>query len=138
MSVESILVVDDEAFIGSSLMRALGGAGYSVDSVLSGEEALEAVTQKNYSLALVDINMPHMNGVETCRRIKKISPDLIVIIITGGEVICETEIAAAGGWASLFKPFAHGELQEKIKKALSERGQTNGEFMPEKTALSSY
>jgi len=120
MPGENILIVDDEPLICSALRRELKGAGYHVDSVLSGEDALEAVKQRRYCLALIDKNMPRMNGMEVCRRMKEISPGLIVILVTGEGAISKEELEAVGGWACLFKPFARGEVLAQVKEALGE------------------
>lgn len=125
MSGENILVVDDEPIIGTAFKVELGGSGYHVDSVLSGEEALKAVKQKKYDLVFIDKTMPGMDGIEACREIKKLSPDSIAIFMTGlfdkANTNKEAQFLAAGGRTYfLYKPFAQGELQEVVKKALIE------------------
>lgn len=114
----NILIVDDEPLIGYSLKRELGDRGYQVDSVLSGEEAQDAVKQKKYDLALIDKNMPGINGIETCRCVKSSCPDMVVIFITGENRFPQEEAAAAGGSGFLFKPFAAGEVLAAVQKAL--------------------
>jgi CheY-like chemotaxis protein len=125
MAGESILVVDDEPLIGTAFKRELSQKGYNVDCVLSGEEAVKAATQKKYHIGLIDKDMPGMDGIETCRQIKKISPDSILIFMTGlfdkQNIVKEQQFVEAGGRTYyLYKPFAQGEVQEVILKALSE------------------
>jgi len=126
MSAENILVVDDEKIIGVAFNRALSEKGFHVDAVLSGEEALIAVTKKRYDLIFIDKSMPGMDGIETCRAVKKLSPESIAIFMTGSfdkdNILKEAEFVKAGGRTYyLYKPFAQGELQEVAVKALSEK-----------------
>ncbi len=125
MSAENILVVDDDAIIGITFQRELNEEGYNVDSVLNGEEALKAVKLKKYNWVFIDKVMPGMDGVETCKEIKKISPDSILIYMTGfldkNNVLKEAEFVDAGGRVYyLYKPFAQGELLAVVQKALKE------------------
>jgi len=126
MSAENVLVVDDEKIIGVAFSRALSEKGFQVDAVLSGEEALIAVTKKRYDLIFIDKSMPGMDGIETCRVVKKLSPESIAIFMTGSfdkdNIIKEAEFVKAGGRTYyLYKPFAQGELQEVALKALREK-----------------
>ncbi len=126
MSAENILVVDDEPIIGIGFKRELDGKGYNVDSVLSGGEALKAVKLKKYDIVFIDKILPGMDGVETCKALKKVSPDLICIFMTGHfskeNVLKEAQFVEAGGRTYyLYKPFVQGEVQEIIQKALSEK-----------------
>ena len=126
MTGASVLIVDDEPFIGSALKRELSGAGYYVESVLSGMEAVEAVKQKKYGVVLIDQVMPDLDGVETCKAIKKISPESVFIYMTGlfdrDNVVKERQFAEAGGRVYfLYKPFAQGEVQDTVKMALSRK-----------------
>jgi len=126
MSNENILVVDDEALIGISFEREFSDKGFHVDCVLCGEEALRLVNLKKYDLIFIDKSLPGIDGIETCRQIKKISPDSIAIFMTGSfdkdNIIKEQEFVAAGGRTFyLYKPFAIGEVQEVVRKALNEK-----------------
>ena len=126
MAAENILVVDDEPVVGIAFQRELCEKGYRVDSVLSGQEALKGVQNKKYDLVFIDQHMPGMDGVETCREIKKVSPDSILIFMTGlfgkENVIKEQRFIEEGGRSYyLYKPFAQGELQKVAAKALGER-----------------
>ncbi len=126
MPGENILIVDDEPLIGSSLKSELNDAGYHVDSVLSGVEALEAVKRKKYDVVFIDEVMPGMDGVETCKAIMKISAGSILIYMTGvfdsDNVVKELQFVDAGGQVHyLYKPFGTGEVLQVIVKALSGR-----------------
>ena len=80
MPGENILVVDDELLVGEALKRVLMREKYNVESVLSGAAALELARQKKYDLAIIDKNMPGMNGFEATRTIMENSPVPIIII----------------------------------------------------------
>lgn len=118
MPGENILVVDDELLVGEALKRVLMREKYNVESVLSGAAALELARQKKYDLAIIDKNMPGMNGIHTCAEMRKLCPDLAVILITGENEIPADEFAAAGGGTILFKPFLQGEVEDSVHKAL--------------------
>ena len=126
MSAENILIVDDEEIIGIALERELSEKGYHIDYVLSGEEALKAVQNKKYDIVFIDKKMPGMDGIETCREIKKLSPLSIAIFMTGlfdqNNIFKEQQFVQAGGRTYyLYKPFSQGEVQEVILKALNEK-----------------
>ena len=123
MPSENILVVDDEALIGIAFEREFSDKGYHVDYVLNGEDALEAVKAKKYDLIFIDKKMPGIDGVETCQRLKMISPDSIAIFMTGSfdkdNKIKEQQFVDAGGRTFyLYKPFARGEVLAVIQKVL--------------------
>ena len=71
MSASRILVVDDEPQIRRVMRTTLAARGYEVDDARSGEDALEKLRAGRYDLVLLDINMPGMGGVETCRTIRQ-------------------------------------------------------------------
>ncbi|MBF0494052.1 MAG: response regulator [Candidatus Omnitrophica bacterium] len=126
MTAKNVLVVDDEYIIGLGLQAGLGEHGYDVDYVLSGKEALMSVRQKKYDIIFIDKIMPEMDGIETCREIKKISPKSICVFMTGhfdkNSSIREADFVDAGGRTYfLYKPFAKNELKEVIQKALSDQ-----------------
>ena len=87
------------------------------------------VKSKKYDLIFIDLVMPGMDGVETCRAIKKISPASILVFMTGkvgghvDPIFKEVEFVNAGGKDYyLYKPFLAGEILAVTKKALKERG----------------
>ena len=78
-----ILVVDDEVDTCRSLSDILTDLGYRVDVAHDGLTALELVRQKPYEVALLDLKMPGLHGIEVLREIKKTRPKIQVIILTG-------------------------------------------------------
>ena len=124
MAREKILVIDDEEVIQSFMKKALSEAGYEVDGALSGEEAVQKVKLKKYDLIFVDSVMSGMDGAQTCKAIKAINPEAVLIFMTGkfdGKVSQrEVEFAHAGGQVCyLYKPLDEQEILEVASQALS-------------------
>ena len=113
-----IMVVDDEAPFRKLLERRLSKDGNAVEAFESSESALSAAEQKQFDVALVDIKMPGMDGIELLRRIKEIHPSMEVIIITGQGTI-DSAIAAMklGAYDYLTKPCKLSELDLIVQKA---------------------
>ena len=117
-----ILIVDDEAVVRDSLGKWFATEGYQTATVASGREALEAMQKKQWDVALIDIKMPGMDGMELQNRLCKIDPDLILIIMTGYASV-ETAVQALkrGAYDYITKPFDPDELVHLISKALEHR-----------------
>jgi two-component system response regulator HydG len=95
----SILVVDDEVDTCRNLSDILTDLGYSVDIAHEGLTALEMVRQKPYDVALLDLKMPGMDGLNLYREIKKLRAGTVAIVVTayaGGDT--KAEALAAGAW----------------------------------------
>jgi DNA-binding NtrC family response regulator len=112
-----ILVVDDEESMRDSLSEWLREDGYEVESVESGEEAIEKVKKSKWTAALVDLKMPGMDGIETMREIKKLDKDLPVIIITAYATV-DTAVTAMkeGAYDYIVKPFNPEEISMMLGK----------------------
>ena len=125
MSAINILVVDDESIIGTMFKRELESKGYDVDVVQDGVEALKLVGSNRYDFVFLDMVMPGMCGMETCREIKKICPNLIVTLMTGkidrNTLDKEADFVKAGGRPFLYKPFSENEITDVIQKELVEK-----------------
>ena len=78
-----LLLIDDEEGIRKILGLSLRDAGYEVITAADGKQGLECLQQENPSIVLTDIKMPGLDGMEVLQRIKSISPDTEVIMITG-------------------------------------------------------
>jgi len=78
-----VLIVDDDPTLGRVMCRMLQSAGIEADSVLSGESALEKLSQNGYDLVFLDLRMPGLDGVETLRLIRESNLNLTVYISTG-------------------------------------------------------
>ena len=107
-----ILVVDDEAVMRDTISDWLEEKGYNAISVCSGMEAIEKVKTESFNAAFVDLKMPGLDGIEVLRAMKRINPDISVIIMTAYATI-ETAIKAMkeGAYNYLVKPFSLDEVE---------------------------
>ena len=119
---KSILIVDDDAALCRLVVDGLGREGFEVRSTTSSEEALAAMANGDFDAALVDINMPQMNGLELSRRLLDQRPDLPIIVITAFGSL-ETAIAAirAGAYDFVTKPFEMEQLVVAADRACQTR-----------------
>jgi DNA-binding NtrC family response regulator len=114
-----ILVVDDEHLIRWSLEQSLRKQGYEVLTAASGEDALKIIQEDSPDLALLDIQLPGMDGLEVLAKAKEIDEELIVIMVTALGVL-ETAVKAMriGAFDYINKPFNLDELSIVVRKAL--------------------
>lgn len=112
-----ILAVDDEKIILDSFRKILVMDGYSVDTVESGKEALGLIQRHHYDFVFTDLKMPEMDGVDVCKSVKHLRPDIDVIIITGyASVQTAVETMKFGAMDYVEKPFTEDELLAMVKK----------------------
>jgi DNA-binding response OmpR family regulator len=103
MSDKKILVVDDEKAIISLLKQAFSRAGFDVRPAESAEEALKVLEQEDIAVMFLDLNLPGMNGMDLCRRIKKDKPMAIVFAVTGYASLFELADCREAGFDDYFK-----------------------------------
>ncbi|MBN2407999.1 MAG: response regulator [Elusimicrobia bacterium] len=116
---KNLLIVDDEINVLQTLRFIFEDSGFNVTMVSSGPEALEKVKENKYDLALLDINMPEMDGLTTFREIKKISPGTAVIMMTGNkESVQIRKSLEEGAYTIVYKPFAINKLLEIMGNVL--------------------
>lgn len=117
-----ILVIDDEESIRKSLAAVLEEKGYLVDTAENGKEAVEKSKTSLYNLALIDIRLPDMDGVQLLTAIKETIPKTVKIIITGYPSL-ENAIEAVnkGADAYIIKPFDMNKLLDMIKEHLKKQ-----------------
>lgn len=119
MRPKKILLVDDETEFSSTLAERLSLRGFDSDTSPDGESALNKIENEQWGVAVLDLMMPGIGGLETLRRIKKIRPDLPVILLTGhGSTKEGMEGMRMGAFDYLIKPLSINELLEKINEAL--------------------
>ncbi len=105
-----VLVVDDDAAFRRSLTRLLLGRNFKVDTCDGGAAALEFIAAHDPDAALVDLQMPGMDGLEVLRRMHEIRPGLAVIMMTGfADVAVAVEALRGGAFHFLTKPFASND-----------------------------
>ncbi len=114
-----ILVVDDEEIVRTSLASWLEEDGYEVGTAESGPKALERLPEGEWNLALVDLKMPGMDGIQLMEEIKKAQPDLIVIIMTAYATV-DTAVQAMkkGAYDYIVKPFNPEDISLTIRKII--------------------
>jgi DNA-binding NtrC family response regulator len=117
-----ILVIDDDETIRESVSTLLRREGYVVDTAETGKEAIAASTANFYNLAIIDIRLPDMEGVELLTAIKDTVPRIVKIIVTGYPSM-ETAINAVNNGADgyLMKPFKSQELLDKVAEHLKKQ-----------------
>jgi DNA-binding NtrC family response regulator len=117
-----ILIVDDELVVRDSLGKWFVSEGYQTRPVASAREALEAIQQAEYDLALLDIKMPGMDGMELQARLHKADADLTVIMMTGYASV-ETAVQALkrGAYDYITKPVDPDELSHLVSNALEHK-----------------
>ena len=115
----TILVVEDEIKITRFIKRGLEMEHYTVDTAYDGEEALEKTEINNYDLIILDIMIPKIDGIETCRQIREKKIDTPIIMLTARDTVSDRiKGLDAGADDYLVKPFAFGELLARIRALL--------------------
>jgi two-component system KDP operon response regulator KdpE len=114
----TILVVDDEPQIRRVLRATLSSNGYEVIEAQSGQEAIEMVVTERPELILLDVNMPGMNGLEACNKIRMAFDGPIIMVTVRNTERDKIAALDAGADDYVVKPFAIGELLARIRAAL--------------------
>jgi len=117
-----LLVVDDDAAIRETLSHHLARARFEVTTAASAEEALSRIGEADPAVALTDVRMPGMNGIELVTRLRALLPELNVVVMTAFEDM-ETAIAAirAGAHDYLVKPLDLDRLELVLERAVRDR-----------------
>jgi CheY-like chemotaxis protein len=117
-----ILAVDDEPVVLDSFRKILVVAGYAIDTVESGREALGLVQKHKYDFVFTDLKMPEMDGLDVVKGVKHFSPETDVVMITGYATIDSAVNAMKfGAMDYVQKPFTEDELVDFTKKCLFRR-----------------
>jgi DNA-binding NtrC family response regulator len=118
----SILICDDEEIMRDVLETILSGAGYKVELAKTGEEALEAYTQKPFDVVLMDVSMPGMGGLTALEELMKLDPEAAVLMITAYATF-ETAISAweKGAVGCIRKPFQNEQILALVARGIRRR-----------------
>lgn len=117
--MEDILVVDDDRIVLELVKLILEREGFAAHCVASGEEAIEQIKERTFSLMITDYNMPGLNGIELARKGMEMAPQMPIIMDTGGISPKIASLAKEIGIAKvLIKPFLPTELLKTIKDVI--------------------
>ncbi len=116
---KTILVIDDSASLRKVVGMSLVGAGYNVIEAGDGKEALALLDGRQINMAICDVNMPNMNGIEFVVAAKKVSAYKfmpILMLTTEGQEEKKAQGKAAGAKAWMLKPFSPTQLVSAVAK----------------------
>jgi len=114
-----VLLVDDEEKFVSSLAERLAIRGIESDWAATGYDALLKAKMKSYDIAVLDVKMPHMGGIDLKKKLEKMNPDMKFIFVTGHGSEEDYDIGSRQASFYIIKPFKIDTLVEKIKQALN-------------------
>lgn len=115
----TVLVIDDEVDVNNEIEQTILETGnYLTKKAFSAEEAYKIVKEQDVDIALLDIRMPDIWGIDALKEIKKLSPDIVVIMLTAlGEAKYAWDAATFGAFDYITKPFDQTSLLFRLKKA---------------------
>lgn len=121
---QSILVVDDDPALQGLFNTLLGRDGFAVDCVADGRRAFEYLERGSYSVIILDLVMPGVNGFELLGRLERDSPDLLgrVIVMTGASQRVVDTLDASRVWGVIRKPFDIDHLLRATRECALGRG----------------
>lgn len=118
MSIEKVLIVDDESIVRSFLSEVLRRKNIDVTAVENGSKALAAMKNTTFDMVITDMKMPDITGIELLCKVKEMSPQTFVIVITGfGSIENAVEAMRCGAFHYLIKPFSPETIETVIEKA---------------------
>ena len=119
--MQKVLVIDDEQNIRRMLTRVLSPEGFIIKEAINGLEALKRLEEENYSLVLLDLRMPVLNGIDTLKKIREYDINLPVIMMSAyGSIPEAVEAMKLGALDYLIKPFDIDELKIIVDRAIKE------------------
>jgi len=114
-----ILIIEDEIDLVSVLAQGLRRQGYAVDIAFDGEQGCESALVNDYDLLILDLNLPGMDGLEVCRRLRAGHPHLLILMLTARSRLADKVTGLDFGADDyLAKPFDFGELTARIRALL--------------------
>ena len=118
VAAQKILVVDDEVLVTLGCRRILAKAGYEVATACTGQEGLNRALEGSFDLAVIDLRLPDLDGMELVRSLRRQRPNTAIVIITGyGTVPSAVEAMRLGVAEYIEKPFTPDELAQAVGRA---------------------
>lgn len=115
-----ILIIDDEVFFNKNLKKYLSEEGYDVINAFNGKDGITLASQNSPAIAIIDLRLPDMNGIEILKSINNVSPATINILITAhGHVEAAVSAMRHGAYDFIEKPFPTDKLKVVIQNALN-------------------
>jgi DNA-binding NtrC family response regulator len=117
--VRRVMLIDDEVDLLDIMAEELSSAGYDVSAFHSGRDAIRAASRERFDLAITDLKMPDLDGLETAAQLKRLDPSLPIIVATG--YASEAAVLASStrgivGW--LLKPFGLDQILDTIERTI--------------------
>ncbi len=117
MSIERVMVVDDDTLGREYLCEALIRCGYEVTPMSDGQQAITKLSKEGYDLIFLDMKMPGMCGMEVLEKVKNISPETVVILMTAyGTIETAVEAMKKGAYDYIIKPFSPDQIEHVISR----------------------
>ncbi|MCL0038765.1 response regulator transcription factor [Dehalococcoidia bacterium] len=114
-----ILIIEDEIDLANALAQGLRREGYAVDIAFDGEQGCQSATINDYDLLILDLNLPGMDGLEVCRRLRASHPHLLILMLTARSRPADKVTGLDFGADDyLVKPFDFGELTARVRALL--------------------
>ncbi|MCL0104154.1 response regulator transcription factor [Dehalococcoidia bacterium] len=114
-----ILIIEDEIDLANVLAQGLRREGYAVDIAFDGEQGCQSATINDYDLLILDLNLPGMDGLEVCRRLRASHPHLLILMLTARSRPADKVTGLDFGADDyLVKPFDFGELTARVRALL--------------------
>jgi DNA-binding NtrC family response regulator len=118
-SIPSVMILDDEPIVGERLRSTLEKVRLDLETFTDPQEAIRRFSEKKFQLLITDLKMKELDGIEILKRVKQVSPETLVIIITGfATVDTAKEALKIGAYDFIAKPFKLSQLRDLVVKAL--------------------
>ena len=119
---ENLLIVDDEMEVGRRIRDLLVNLGFNADFISNGKHTLEQLRDKKYTFLITDIRMPEVDGIELIKTVRRETPNINIIAMTGYDKnYTYMDVINAGANDFIIKPFKVDEMEAKINRILIER-----------------
>lgn len=118
MAIEKILIVDDEKLVRDFLLETLKRGSYDVKAVENGSKAFAILKEQQFDVVITDMKMPDLTGIDILKKVKELSPNTLVVIITAyGSIENAVEAMRLGAFNYLIKPFTPDTIEAILEKA---------------------